>query len=92
MIMLGVKVTPDMKEKLKAQGSAAGYGDDLSAYIRTIYAAALEENPTSKMLKAILAEAMVVILACQGRSVSTEQSIKLVKTLFLAGSFKEDLQ
>jgi hypothetical protein len=90
--MLGVKVDPEMKEKLKAQGKALGYGDDLSDYIRAIYTAALGEDPVMTKLKAVIGQALIVILACQGRSVSTEQAVKLTRDLFISGAFSEDLK
>jgi antitoxin component of RelBE/YafQ-DinJ toxin-antitoxin module len=90
-IMLGVKVDAELKDKVKEVATAQG--KDVSDYVRDVLTAAVGESPAEKKdpIRAALAEAMVVILACQGRSVSTEQAITLVKDLFITGAFQKEV-
>jgi plasmid stability protein len=88
-IMLGVKVDPEFKDKVKATADA--HGKDMSDYVREVLSAAMG-SPVHDPIKAALAEAMVVLLASSGRPISTEQAIKLVKDLFLTGAFKEEVR
>ena len=85
--LYGTKLTPEQAAEFDRLWETKGF-KDRSAFIR----AALTAYRDGEAMRATVAEAMVVILACQGRSVSTEQAIKLVKDLFLSGAFKEDLQ
>lgn len=83
--MLGVKVASSLKEKL--QTSAAAEGLDLSEYVRKV----LVEHFEQESMKLMIAEALVVLLACQGKQVNTEGAVKLTRELYLQGAFKESL-
>lgn len=85
--LYGAKVTFEQEAELDRFWESKGF-KDRSTFIR----AALTAYRDAQTLRDTIAEAMVVLVACQGRSVSTEQAIKLVKDLFVTGAFKEDLK
>jgi hypothetical protein len=89
-VMLGVKVAPEVKAQLQTDADAAGI--DLSDHVRAILDVGLGKDRTRQIIRGALAEAMVAILACQGRSVSTEQAIEMTKELFVKGAFAEDFR
>ena len=89
-VMLGVKVDPSVKERLQQVADALEI--DLSDHVRAILGASLGQDRITKIVREALAEALVAILACQGRTVTTDQAIEMTKELFLKGVFAEDLR
>ena len=89
MEQLGVKVPPEVKQKLTEQAAAAGM--EFSDYVRVVLSSVAADgtHPVVRGVRHELAQALVLVRTAGGRQTPTERAVEIVKDYFLAGEFAE---
>jgi predicted transcriptional regulator len=86
MEMVGVKMDPESKAKLEEMAEAMG--KSTSEFARGILTDFVNGGSP---LKKEIAQALVIILAAQGKNPSTDQAIQLVNDLYMKNAFADEV-